>query len=418
MTEIKFFHLADIHLGYQQYNSLQRASDIATVFRNICNQAIKEKIDFMIISGDLFGERELNPLTMDQAIKILATLKKEEISIFAIEGNHDQKVYEQSFSWMDFLSRRGLLKLLKPYKTEKLFQLIPWDDELKKGSYVDYNENIRIYGIGYFGAATELILKKLEPQIKPLDFTIMLLHAGLKGYYPHSSEIGGLEYRDLAFLRKKINYLALGHWHKNYLVDNWAFNPGSIETISVRETEWPHGYYNCQIKNGKIEAKLIDDFPRRQFFVWDIDLEKNHIKNKELARKEVIDFISKKKNEIKAIHKPVIIVRLRGTLQFMKFELEIDKIKAIIKTNFEHTLIRLENLTIDRGLKVKGGKEGKKESRKDLEHRIIKELVMGTTEYQKNASNFADLMMEIKNIAVNEKNPKKILEMIKLYWGN
>ena len=72
---MKFLHFGDIHLGYAQYNSLERKKDFVISFRNLLEQYSKE-VDFILISGDLFDKQNIDARTMNHAIYALEDLKK------------------------------------------------------------------------------------------------------------------------------------------------------------------------------------------------------------------------------------------------------------------------------------------------------------------------------------------------------
>ena len=56
---IKFIHTADIHLGKTYRNSpgeTERYEDFFHCLSGIVDDALKEKVDFVLICGDLFHE--------------------------------------------------------------------------------------------------------------------------------------------------------------------------------------------------------------------------------------------------------------------------------------------------------------------------------------------------------------------------
>ncbi len=110
----RFLHCADIHLGYKQYNSPERGNDFARAFFSIVDAAIAERVDFVILAGDLFHKRAIDALTLNQAVAALERLDAANIPCIAIEGNHERSHYEDYLGWMDFLAIRRLLILLTP----------------------------------------------------------------------------------------------------------------------------------------------------------------------------------------------------------------------------------------------------------------------------------------------------------------
>ena len=110
----KFLHLSDVHLGYQQYNCKERFNDFGRAFLHIVDRAISERVDFVVLAGDLFQKRAIDPPTLLQAIEGLSRLKGAGIPVAAVEGNHERAHYRDVFSWMDFLADRGYFALLNP----------------------------------------------------------------------------------------------------------------------------------------------------------------------------------------------------------------------------------------------------------------------------------------------------------------
>jgi exonuclease SbcD len=106
----KFLHFSDVHLGYQQYNHKERFNDFGRAFLHIVGQAIAERVDFVILGGDLFQKRAIDPPTLVQAMEGLGRLKEAGIPVAAVEGNHEHAHYRDVFSWMEFLADRGYLR--------------------------------------------------------------------------------------------------------------------------------------------------------------------------------------------------------------------------------------------------------------------------------------------------------------------
>ena len=110
----RFIHLADVHLGYDQYGSKDRYNDFAKAFQAILDEAIQRKVDAVLIAGDLFNKRAIDAQTLIQAYDCLQKLKEQRIPVIAIEGNHDRSYYRDGRSWLQFLAWQNLLALLNP----------------------------------------------------------------------------------------------------------------------------------------------------------------------------------------------------------------------------------------------------------------------------------------------------------------
>src|SRR4051812_47372697 len=96
---MKFLHLADIHLGCRRYNLEERTKDFFRAWRDVIEKhAIPQKIDFMLIAGDFFDRRNIDPQAMNHAMAGLKLLKEHDIPVVVIEGNHDQHDAVADFS--------------------------------------------------------------------------------------------------------------------------------------------------------------------------------------------------------------------------------------------------------------------------------------------------------------------------------
>ena len=64
MQPIKYIHMADTHLGFQQYNLPERKKDFNRAFNWVLNKSIKEEVDFILLAGDVFNTNRSDPETM------------------------------------------------------------------------------------------------------------------------------------------------------------------------------------------------------------------------------------------------------------------------------------------------------------------------------------------------------------------
>src|SRR5579863_6488367 len=106
-----FIHIADTHLGYEQYGVRERFNDFSRAFWDITDEAVNRQVDFVVIAGDLFNKRAIDALTLIHAIEGLKKLRDKGIPVVAIEGNHDRSYYRDGTSWLQFLCHQGYLKL-------------------------------------------------------------------------------------------------------------------------------------------------------------------------------------------------------------------------------------------------------------------------------------------------------------------
>ncbi|HLG76897.1 MAG TPA: exonuclease SbcCD subunit D, partial [Ktedonobacteraceae bacterium] len=261
-----FIHVADTHLGYEQYGVRERFNDFSRSFWHIIDDAIERKVDFMVIAGDLFNKRAIDAQTLIHAIEGLRRLKEHRIPVIAIEGNHDRSYYRDGVSWLQFLCYQGYLILLAPIMQEGAPQLTQWQAESMQGAYVDLVDGrLRVYGLPWQGAATTRSLEGMAQALRAvrtqedadgIEYRLLTMHTGIDGMV---ARVQGLPtMAQFQSLQHGVDYLALGHVHKPYEFDGWIYNPGSTETCSVEEIQWEdRGYYYVEIDTDD-PGRIID----------------------------------------------------------------------------------------------------------------------------------------------------------------
>lgn len=197
---IKFIHCADIHLGStlsingEVDEGILKMSEkaIFMTFHRIVDMAIKEKVDFLLIGGDLYDKDGMNLRAQKFFNEECARLKKEYINVYIICGNHDPiGSIEEIFNLPDNV---------KKFKDDKVITL----DYVK-----DRKVMARIAGVSY---VNKKLSGKVVNEFKGINDGILdigMLHTSLEpnsAYAPCSVEM--LE-------NSSINYWALGHIHKN-----------------------------------------------------------------------------------------------------------------------------------------------------------------------------------------------------------
>lgn len=266
---VRFLHLSDVHLGFNRYGSSERTKDFYLALDDVIERyAIAAQVDFVLIAGDLFEERQILPATLNQAKLCLQKLQDAAIPVFAIEGNHDNCPYGTRTSWLRYLSGWDYLTLLEPHDGEGGPEYELWDPESRSGGYVDLPCGVRIIGSRWYGASAPQMIRKLAEAIAALPpgpaKTIMMFHHGLEGQIARYN--GALRYQDLLPLREVgVDYLALGHIHRHYEKEGWIFNPGSLEANSIVENQAqnPRGVLLVEMDETGIRADLRRDYYQR-----------------------------------------------------------------------------------------------------------------------------------------------------------
>ena len=248
----RFLHIADIHLGKYQHQSAERYGDYFAALESVVAHARREKVDALLIAGDLFDEQEPAAETIRRAARALRPLREAGISVYAIEGNHDRRKRTEPACALDILAGEGYLHLLRPSVEDQKLTLPPHDEE-KGGALVDAAEGVVIAGLGFLGHSIEEYHRQAAEQLPEDAFVILLSHA-MVSPDEQTLEYGCIAYDDLEPLRERVGYLALGHRHTRVglegELDGWVFNPGSLEYVNSLDYRLPaelRGFYDVAI---------------------------------------------------------------------------------------------------------------------------------------------------------------------------
>lgn len=450
MEPIKFIHIADLHLGKRQYNLKERYMDYFRAFKWILSLSIKEEVDFILIAGDIFDNKNINPSVLTEVFYAIRDFKEEcknqlnrDIPLVCIEGNHDNPIYT-SRSWMTFLADLELVILLSGEynRDSKTFNFDSYSKNTHRGGKLQIKKDTYIYGVSYFGSFTQNIFSAIKNAI-PKDeskFNILMMHFGIEGQDPGSNKPGiKKETRALSELHENVNYLALGHYHKQYLFpskDPWIFNPGSLEMNDLRELSYTRGaflgtisgkeYYRKDIKsltcdNGTTDPNLI---PNRKFFpISQIDISMTN------SFEESIQFIlttlkkwgvplqdSKTTVNKSNLSCPIIFFPLVGEVGYSRLEINTNKLREEIMKRFSILDVRIASRNLFSTLdQIKAGED--KLTIDEIEQEIFISLINETPQYKTDKDDLFHLITDIKT-ELHQKTPNYAILRDKISeWG-
>lgn len=251
MAIFKFIHCSDLHLGSRAYGILSRDPELgkrmteATFksFSRIMDRAIKDNVDFMVISGDIFDETTETPATR---YRFSTELSRTDIPIFICLGNHDYMM-----SWTDSI----------PYpKNVHVFNKEPESVMLSLS-----NGAVEIIGKSFPSAHSSLNpIQDLRG--KDGIFSVALVHCSVD-MVAMDDEYGPCRLSDM--LNRSVEYWALGHIHKRCELSRepYVVYSGNIQGRSRRETG-PKGAYMVSVINDQVQG--LEFFPTQEVLWEDV----------------------------------------------------------------------------------------------------------------------------------------------------
>lgn len=410
---MKFLHIADVHLGCTRYQLPESPRDFFDAWIDVLQRyAIGENVDFVLMCGDFFHKRSVPPETMNYAVAGLQLMKDSNIPVITIEGNHDQKHTDSDYSWLRSLANWNLVHLLEPSNSDGRIIYQPWNEDDGKGGFIDIGR-ARIFGSHWYGASANWAIPMLTEAIRDNHredaFHILMLHTDVEGHQTHP--IPALSLSALKELRSVTDYVGLGHTHMHYEIDNWAFNPGSIEVTNIAEYRETRGAFLVEVDNeNNVNAKHVTDYVHRPF--QRITFEVTGIAEPKDVTPAVID---KVRNDFKTVdaggRTPILEITLRGQLGFPNSLLEMQKIRDSAKTvtNAMHVRVRNHSVPIEYAAAVDTAEDV---GREVLERRVVEDLIARDKRFSTKRGSISEAVIGAKRLALSDEEPEKIAEFI------
>ena len=316
-------HTSDTHLGYRQYGIIEREKDFYDVFDEIIEIALREHVDLVVHSGDMFDTTRPPPQAFKAAIKSLRRLADKGIPFVVVAGDHDTP-------------KRAILSPLAVLEEVNLAHVIGVrGDQPEEINLKTKRSTVIIHGIrNQKGIAAHQKLLSLLKRLRPSSDrpSILMLHQTLREASP--------DYElELAELPKGYSYYALGHLHlfkEFWLGESAVVYPGSPEVLRVDEAIQQKDRYVviAEIAAGKTVSlnKIRLERARRLMY---ISIDYTRYGTREEFKSEIIElrnkiklYIDECKKRVKSTDKeellckkPLLYIRIKGVPRSVKASL-------------------------------------------------------------------------------------------------
>ncbi len=223
MTSFRFIHTADIHLDSplrglagQEGSAAERIRAAPReAFDTLIGQAIQEKVDFVIIAGDLYDGDWRDYRTGLFFVRQMGRLAEEGIPVFLLYGNHDAQ--------SRITRRLDLPGNVRTFGSRRP-QTFPLEEL-----------GVTLHGQSFPRRDVTDNLVPGYPQPVQGTFNIGVLHTGLGGMGGHAN-YAPCALHDL--VNKGYDYWALGHVHQGGVLNErpHVVFPGNLQGRHIRET--------------------------------------------------------------------------------------------------------------------------------------------------------------------------------------
>jgi len=262
MKPFSFVHVADLHLGYAQYNLDVRREDFEKAFQEVVEKTIELKPDFMIIAGDMFHQARPSNVTLETTITSFRRLRDAGIPVLAVDGGHDSAPNIVTGTILNPLDSAGLIYYLPRHE----------------GAYWR-NESCYVYGVPNFRTKRRtaeqlpIFLEQNKPSPDPSTFNIFLFHMALDLPYVTPPYIEAEASPEL--MPDGFNYFAGGHVHQpsiNKFKNGLLVYSGCTETVNFDDARFDKGFYHVEVnEKGVPKLNRIKLETPRRFVVLEPD---------------------------------------------------------------------------------------------------------------------------------------------------
>ena len=183
---MKIIHCSDLHLDSALVTNLspekarERSAELCTAFGRMVRYAVRERVDAVLIAGDLFDSAHVSAQTVDYVLEQMRSAP--DVTFFCIRGNHDED--HHAFAGQKLPG--NLVTFGTEWESRRCGDAVITAMEPEGGGWLTLYEKLKLHA---------------------QDLNIVMLHGQI-------STQPGIEQIALPLLRgKHIHYLALGHLH-------------------------------------------------------------------------------------------------------------------------------------------------------------------------------------------------------------
>lgn len=317
-----FAHLADCHLGFQKYEKLQRLEQ--EVFEDALDTCMKRKVNFILVSGDLFHTSLPDMRVVRFAFKKFKEVYEMGIPVYVVYGSHDYSVNHHSV--IDLLVDVGYL-----HRADKPKE---FTDKLEPDFIVDPSTGAKITGLS--GRTTNLDRRHYQNLDRDAlesekGFKIFQFHIGIDELKTRG--MPEMDSMPMSLLPRNFDYYAGGHVHTRVVEDGYD-NYGTISYPGTMFAGHPSDFESSargvlrgfNIVSFGEEVTGIEFVPAKHVGFEMVSVDAND-KTSARVREEIADEVEKIDTENK-----IVILKVAGEMSAGKTsEVELTKISEGLK---------------------------------------------------------------------------------------
>jgi exonuclease SbcD len=277
MDAIRILHLADLHIGMENYGRLDpatglngRVMDFLRRLSEVVDYALDNEIDLVLFAGDAYKTRDPNSTYRREFARRIKRLADAGIPVVLLVGNHDLPAQERRASSVEvfytldvpnvWVADRERLRVLNTRRGEPI-QVVAAPYPIRQRLLAhEEHKNKTIAEMDTM--MQEMVTESIGAMAAQVDPT---MPAVLVGHFSVSEAKLGSERtvmlgRDVVVLKSVLadpawDYVALGHIHRHQELNGGQQPPivycGSLERIDFGEEKEPKGFVVAEVRRGQ-----------------------------------------------------------------------------------------------------------------------------------------------------------------------
>lgn len=315
--------MSDAHIGSFRNPVLQNL--VLKAFNEAMDICIKRKVDFIVVSGDLFDSNIPDMAMANAAVRKIREVRNKDVQLYVVYGSHDFSPTQTSI--VDLLESAGLFKKVTKGKIVR--------GKLELEFQVDERTKAKLCGISgrrlgidkeYYDILNRQALEKEE------GFKIFAFHGALSEYKPkYTADADSIP---ISNLPKGFDYYAGGHVHEKVLGKEYGYNvayPGTLFGADYRDLEvsargQERGFF---IVNFATKVENIEFIPVSTcgYELFEFDATS---KNAAKVQEDLLRIVESKKN----LDGKLVLFRVSGEMSGGKTsDIDFQRIKKLLKDN-------------------------------------------------------------------------------------
>jgi exonuclease SbcD len=284
---IKLLHLADVHIGMENYGRIDPATGLSTRLQDFLDtldeavkRAISDRVDVVAFAGDIYKTRDPSPTHQREFARRVLTLTQEGIEVVLVAGNHDIPIAEGRATSVDIfralaLPRVTVARRIEVHRVETRsgpIQIVslPW---LTRGAFLSRDEykNKSIEELmQIIGDMADKRLEDLTGGLDPSVPTALIGHVHAFGARVGAERLltlGTDPVVNASMLdRPNVDYIGLGHIHKHQALSTGTPSvvyAGSINRVDFSEEQEDKGFILAEVQRGSCTWEFVPVRARR-----------------------------------------------------------------------------------------------------------------------------------------------------------